>query len=705
MPLQIDSLPGRISKGALLRWLLDTEEVRKQQVGSIEIYGRHASVELPDSVGPRLARRLDGQDLNGRTVQVWFEAPHADNDVTGHFAKLNRWLDMEQSAETHQAAEWRKSAGDHDSSTALMNLVIRSEDTGLGGYAQVVLGRRSPMQALPATQFTVGTPVRLAELGQLAGPAQRGVITRLEKGEIELALSKPPSVETENPTFRIDAADDETSMRRSRAALARARHATGDRLSELRDVCLGLRAPAFDERPKLVFEDPNLNESQRDAVAFASSARDVAVIHGPPGTGKTRTLVELIRQAVLQGKKVIVCAPSNLGVDNLFERLLDRGTTVVRIGHVARVLPRLRDKCLSALVPKHRDVRRVKKLRLEAAELFRKSDKPSRGLDRQARQSLREEARELLADAREMESGIAQEIVDDAEVVCVTNTGISSDLLGSRRFDLAIIDEACQCSEPSCWIPLLRANRLILAGDHCQLPPTVISQEAAKEGFAVSMQERLVDLYGESVCRPLLVQYRMHEQIMRFSGAQFYGGRLQADASVAEHRLCDLSTVRDDELTTNAVRFIDTSGSSFEEEMEAAGSSLANPEEAALAIKKAMDLIALGVLPEDIAIITPYTSQVRVLRERMDNDAVEIGSIDGFQGREKEAVILSLVRSNPDHEIGFLRDTRRMNVALTRARRKLIVIGDSATISEHPFYSSLLSHFDAIDAYHGVWDE
>jgi ATP-dependent RNA/DNA helicase IGHMBP2 len=705
MPLQIDSLPSRITKGALLRWLLDTEEVRKQQVGAIEIYERRASIEVPDSAGQRLARRLDGQQLNGRTAQVWFEAPHEDNDSSGHFAKLTRWLDMEQSAETQQAAEWQSATGDHDSSTALMNLVIRTEDTGLGGYALATLGRRSPMQPLPATQLSVGVPVRLQEQGQQAGPAQRGVVTRLEKGEIEIALGKPPVTETDNPSFRIDAADNQASMQRSRAALARARHARDDRLSELRDVCLGLKAPQFDEIPKLKFEDPNLNESQRAAAAFASAAQDVAVIHGPPGTGKTRTLVELIRQAVQQGQKALVCAPSNLGVDNLFERLLNRGTKAVRIGHVARVLPHLRDNCLTALVAKHRNVKRIKKLRLEAAELFRKSDKSSRDLDRAARQALRAEAKELLADAREMETDIAQEIVDEAEVVCVTNTGITSDLLGARRFDLAVIDEACQCSEPSCWIPLLRAKRLVLAGDHCQLPPTVISQAAAKEGFAVSMQERLVELYGADVCKPLLVQYRMHEEIMRYSSFEFYDNSLKADESVASHRLCDLPDVREDELTTNAVRFIDTSGSSFEEEREKAGSSLANPEEAALAVKKTMDLIGLGVRPEDIAIITPYTAQVRVLRELMNHDAVEIGSIDGFQGREKEAVIISLVRSNNDNEIGFLKDTRRMNVALTRARRKLIVIGDSSTISSHPFYSGLLEHFDAIDAYHGVWDE
>ncbi len=569
----------------------------------------------------------------------------------------------------------------------------------------LTLGRRNVKTPLPATQLAVGSPIRLAEQSQKAGPPQRGVVTRLDKLEIEVAVGKPPLSESDEPAYRIDAADDETAMQRSRSALSRARNAIGDRLSELRDVCLGFREPEFDEIDEPKFEDANLNESQRAAITFANAARDIAVIHGPPGTGKTRTLVELIRQAVLKEQKVLVCAPSNLGVDNLFERLLARGTNAVRIGHMARVLPQLQEHCLNALVPKHRDVKRIKKLRLEAADLFRKADKPSRNMDRAERYALRDEARDLQAEARDMESDIAQQILDEAEVVCVTNTGIISELLGARRFDLAVIDEACQCSEPSCWIPLLRADRLVLAGDHCQLPPTVISQKAAKEGFAVSLQERLVELYGERVCRPLLTQYRMHEDIMRFSSDQFYDGRLEADDSVAAHLLRDLADVREDELTECAVRFIDTSGSGFEEKREPAGSSILNAEEAALAIKKARDLITLGVPAAAIAIITPYSAQVRKLRELNDNEAIEIGSVDGFQGREKEAVIISLVRCNNDHEIGFLRDTRRMNVALTRARRKLIVIGDSATISEHPFYAALLEHFDQVGAYHGVWDE
>ncbi len=705
MPLRIESLPNRATKGALLRWILDTEEVKKQQVGTIEIGPGQAFVEIPESAGPRLAKRLDGKQFNGRTTQVWFESSETDNDRSGHFAKLTRWLNMERAAESEQAAEWQRSGGDRDSSTTLTHLVIRSEDAGLGGHTLLTLSRRNAKNELPASQLAVGSPIRLAEQSQKPAPPQRGVVTRLNKLEIEIAIGKPPLAESDDPVYRIDAADDETAMLRSRSALSHARNALGDRLSELRDVCLGLREPEFDEIAEPTFEDANLNESQRKAISFANSAKDIAVIHGPPGTGKTRTLVELIRQAVAKEQKVLVCAPSNLGVDNLFERLLARGTNAVRIGHMARVLPHLQEHCLNALVPKHRDVKRIKKLRLEAAELFRKADKPSRTMERAERYALRDEARDLQAEARDMESDIAQQILDEAEVVCVTNTGIVSELLGARRFDLAVIDEACQCSEPSCWIPLLRAERLVLAGDHCQLPPTVISQEAAKEGFAVSMQERLVELYGASVCRPLLTQYRMHEDIMRFSSDQFYDGRLEADASVAAHLLRDMPDVCDDELTECAVRFIDTSGSGFEEEREPAGSSIANQEEAALAIKKAKDLIALGVPAAAIAIITPYSAQVRKLRELSDHESVEIGSVDGFQGREKEAVIISLVRSNNDHEIGFLSDTRRMNVALTRARRKLIVIGDSATISEHPFYAALLEHFDQVGAYHGVWDE
>jgi len=702
MPLHVEGIPDSLSKGSLLAWVLDSGEVRKQQVGTIDLRGRHAVIQVPESAGPRLARQLDGKQLLGRPVQVWFVAEDEDSDASGHFQKLQRWLDMEARAEAEQTAAWRRGSGEHDARTTLRHLVVRTEDTGLGGYVLLTLSRRNAMEPLPATELSVGSPVRVTEQGTDEAVSQRAVITRLERLELEVALSKPMETLTAQPQFRVDASDDEVGLQRSRTALARARHARAERLAELRDVLLGARDPEFHEEPPPGFLSSTLNASQQEAIRFALGARDVSIIHGPPGTGKTTTLVELIRQAIRKGHKVLACAPSNLGVDNLFEKLLAGREKAVRLGHGARVLPHLREHTLKAMVPQHRDARRVKKLRLDAAVQFRKSDKSGYRDDRRA---FRDEGRALLSDARDLESAMVQEILDEADVICATNTGLDPDLLGARRFDLVVIDEACQCSEPSCWIPLLRAERVVLAGDHWQLPPTILSVEAAREGFNVSLQERLVQLLGERVCRILQVQYRMHEQIMRPSSAMFYEDRLVADASVAAHRLCDLEGVREEELTIQPVRFIDTSGASYDERRDPAGSSLCNEEEAALAIRKVRQLMECGVAGQDIAIITPYSAQVQVIRERMDPSAVEVGTVDGFQGREKEAVVISLVRSNKLKQIGFLGDTRRMNVALTRARRKLIVIGDSATISVHPFYERLLDHFASIDAYHVVWEE
>jgi predicted DNA helicase len=250
-----------------------------------------------------------------------------------------------------------------------------------------------------------------------------------------------------------------------------------------------------------------------------------------------------------------------------------------------------------------------------------------------------------------------------------------------------------------------RTERLVLAGDHCQLPPTVLSIPAAEQGFAISLMERLVQHYGEKVTRQLAVQYRMHSHIMQFSSDVFYRGTLAADPSVAEHRLLDLPDMAASDLTDEPLMFVDTAGASWDEELEPDGESRRNPEEGKLVLKFADRLCAAGLDPDSIAIIAPYAAQVRWLRENCRHRQVEIDTVDGFQGREKEAVIISLVRSNSTGEIGFLGDTRRMNVALTRARRKLIVVGDSATLGGHPFYAQLLEYFELHGAYHTVWEE
>ena len=431
----------------------------------------------------------------------------------------------------------------------------------------------------------------------------------------------------------------------------------------------------------------------------------MAIIHGPPGTGKTTTVVELIRQAVRRGERVLACAASNLAVDNLFERLLVAGEKVIRIGHPARVLPELREHTLDLLVESHPDLKLARDWTKEAWILRRQAGKFTRAAPVPgARRDAREEAKRLLQDARELESRLVSYLLDSATIVCATLTGLNDDLLGDRQFDLTVIDEAAQATEPPCWIPVLRSRRLVLAGDHCQLPPTIVSSEAKRQGFHISLMEKLVKKHGERIARRLTTQYRMHEQIMRFSSDEFYDGTLVAAESVRGHLLKDLPDVDELPLTETSVRFFDTAGSHCEERAEVDGCSHENPGEAEFVAWQVTQLLSAGVLPREIAIITPYSAQARLLRGLINESEIEIDTVDGFQGREKEAVVISLVRSNAQGELGFLSDTRRMNVALTRARRKLIVFGDSATLANHEFYLRLLEYFERIDSYGTVWE-
>lgn len=451
----------------------------------------------------------------------------------------------------------------------------------------------------------------------------------------------------------------------------------------------------------------SLNPPQLAAVELALAAKDFAIVHGPPGTGKTTTVVELVRQAVARGDTVLACAPSNHAVDNLLEKLLAAGELPVRLGHPARVQPELRARAIDILAEKHPDARQARKVAKEAFTLFRQADRWTRERPQPGEKAaLRKEARDLLAESRRLEALAVERVLDEARVVCATLTGLDSQLLGQRRYSLAVLDEACQSTEPASWLPLLRADKVILAGDHCQLPPTVLSQEAAGKGLSVSLMERLVGRFGDSASRLLTVQHRMHAAIMAFSNAEFYEGELVAHESVAEHRLCDLPGVRPEPLTESPVQFIDTAGASYDEELEEDTGSRRNVEEASLAAHKVRQLLDAGLVSSQIGVITPYRAQVRRLRELLAGiDGLEIDSVDAFQGREKEAIVVSLVRSNPEGEIGFLADIRRTNVAFTRARRKLLVIGDSATLSSHPFYGRMLAHFEATGAYSSVWEE
>ena len=634
-----------------------------------------------------------------------------------HFQRLIRLLELEAEAEKQQRLQemQRFSAAEAEASgSTLTTLVIRDETAGLGGRILLTLGKRNQTVPLPWTRLNGGSPVILSEENP-ANPTSagwRGVVSRVYRDSLQVAFAQWPETETGRPTFRLDRSSDEISRQRQRQALELARSASHARLADLRDVLLGKTEPVFQALPEIQQLDKDLNESQLEAVHFALSAADVAIIHGPPGTGKTTTVVELIRQIARSGQRVLAVAPSNIAVDNLVEKLISAGEKVIRLGHPARVLPELRQHTLDALVENHPDMKVVQRLTREARSYREQAARYTRARPEPgARQALRQEAKRAMADARKIEDMLVERLLNTAQIICATNTGLDRDLLGRQAFDWCIMDEASQSTEAAAWAPLQMAQRLVLAGDHFQLAPTVVSAEASAQGFNISLLERLMkDRFarqsGKGISRRLTVQYRMHREIMDFSSREFYDGSLTAHDSVEGHLLQDLPGLQANELTGTAIHFIDTAGASYDESIEAQGESRYNLPEALLVVSKVQELLDAGLGASQIAVISPYSAQVRLLREKLtDLPDMEIDSVDGFQGREKEAVIVSLVRSNPDNQIGFLEDVRRMNVALTRARRKLIVIGDSATISAHPFYQRMLAYFESVNAYHSVWEE
>jgi superfamily I DNA and/or RNA helicase len=617
-----------------------------------------------------------------------------------YFSQLVKWLDMEGEAERQRMAVRRQMRHRSDverSGETIIDLRLADHRTGLAGRFLLDFVKPQGLR-LPMNRLRVGSPVVLSDDGDAADDGIPGVVSRRTATSIQVAVERWP----EPDRFRLDLSPDETTRRRQLAAMASARGLTGPR-ARLRDTLLGIETPRFHAERSVAFHT-ELNPPQADAVRFALSARDVAVLHGPPGTGKTTTLAEVIVQAVHAGGRVLACAPSNTAVDNLLERLVDMLPSVIRVGHPARVFESLRGHTLDELVESDQNSQIVRELWREVEQIMRTASKSSRSKDANRRRGeLYAEAGRLRQEARALERHTIKHVIDSADVICTTLT-IDDDLLADRRFDLVVIDEACQATEPAIWQAMLRADRLVLAGDHCQLPPTIVSTEAARQGFSRSLMERLVQQFGRDVYRRLTVQYRMNESIMQFSSDHFYDGQLIADASVRSHTLNDLPEVDTTVPELPTLEFWDTAGAEWDEQMEEDGESKCNPREATWVIGQVQALMETGLQPQQIAVITPYAAQVRLLRNQLLVNDLEIDTVDGFQGREKEAVVISFVRSNPQGEIGFLADTRRTNVALTRAKRALRVVGDSATLATHPFYRALIDYFEANAAYRTVWE-
>ena len=486
---------------------------------------------------------------------------------------------------------------------------------------------------------------------------------------------------------------DETSYRTMFEALSDVIRAKGNRLAELRDIMLGTLKPGFRELYPVRF--PWLNSTQENAVNKVLNSRDVSIVHGPPGTGKTTTLVEAIYETLHREPQVLVCAQSNTAVDWICEKLVDRGVNVLRIGNPTRV----NDKMLSFTYerrfeghPAYSELWSIRKAMREMGGKHRGSY--------EERESARNRMGRLRDRATQLEIQINADLFDSAHVIASTLVSSNHRVLNGRRFGTLFIDEAAQALEAACWIAIRKADRIVLAGDHCQLPPTIKCYEAARGGLECTLMERVVANKPSTVSL-LKVQYRMHEEIMKFPSQWFYNGELQAAPEIRYRGILDWDT---------PISWIDTSDMDFKEEFIGETFGRINKAEADLLLQELKAYInRIGgkrVLEEriDFGIISPYKAQVQYLRNKIKasgslkpyRSLLTVNTVDGFQGQERDVIFISLVRANEEGQIGFLNDLRRMNVAITRARMKLVILGEAATLAHHAFYRKFLEYTGTI---------
>lgn len=585
---------------------------------------------------------------------------------------------------------------------------IKSDEMGRGDYLTITLSKTSNLE--DEHRFRFGMPVALFSNHDPQSDRLEGLIAYVSRDTMKIALRVDELPDwTRRGKLGVDLLFDENSYKEMHDALRKAKdlRLDLDKGKLIREIIGEEQLIGYSNA---IYYDADLNQNQNDAVAHVLSAHPISIIHGPPGTGKTTTLIKAV-QALLkkENKQILIVAPSNTAVDVLTERLDAIGTVVTRIGNPVKISDHLQGLTLDAQVDQHVANKEVKLLKKKARAFTDMAQKYKRSFgksEREQRKALFDEARKITKEIGDIQDFIVADILDKAQVVTATLVGSNQYAIRNRVYEVVIIDEAAQALEPACWIPILKANKVVLAGDHCQLPPTVKSSTNFKTGLYDTLFEKLVKRYPDHVSL-LNVQYRMNEKIMQFPSKALYNQHLIAGEDVQHWTL---------KADSEPLVFIDTAGAGFEEGQE--GAAIFNIGEAHFLRNHLRVLLAQfaiiyteAVFPT-IGIIAPYRKQATLLQELLFKDGlimdyrshIQINTIDSFQGQEKDVVYISLTRSNDQQSIGFLSDVRRMNVAMTRAKKKLIVIGDSATVGKHEFYDSFIKYAEQVQAYHSVWE-
>jgi predicted DNA helicase len=633
-----------------------------------------------------------------------------------HIKWLKRLVEREREAEIEiMKKEIRILSGKEREKVGRAILGLKGKVVGREFSFKIVkYGREKEIE----TEISVGDLVLISRGNPLRSNLV-GVVTEKGKKYLCVALEKTPNWAFSN--VRIDLFANDITFRRQIENL--------ENLKESGRLALKYSLGGLEPLPskKVNFSpiDKNLNPSQKLAVSFSLGTKDFFLIQGPFGTGKTRTLAEVVLQLVKRGEKVLVCAESNVAVDNLVEKLREKAK-IVRLGHPSRVAKSLIDSTLFYQVENSKSYKKVKKLRDKVEELIEFRDqflKPTpqrkrglrdekilrlaeakrtkRGIKMEEIESMAEwikiqnQIAKIIKEISKIEEKIAQKILEEAQVVLCTNSSAALEFLRDFEFDSAVIDEATQATIPSILIPICKAKKFILAGDHKQLPPTVLSEKA--KALSETLFEKLIQRYPEKSVL-LNIQYRMNEILMEFPNKEFYEGKLKTDESVKNITLKDFKIkisrfgnfwdrILD---TENVICFLDTSKSEEKfERVRAESFSKENPFEVEIVKSILEKMFEAGIKKEWVGVITPYDDQLDLLRRAL-GELVEINTVDGFQGREKEIILISFVRSNKEKILGFLSDLRRLNTAITRAKRKLICVGDSETLKTHPVYARFI---------------